>query len=179
MNLKKNFLVIFDMNGVLMSKNVRLNEFFSEVPIPTQSRTVQCLYPSIDLDLLAKFYSSHSFYIGLWTTVMEKNAKSPYKILCNLMGIDFDCFLTQENCSVGEMVGSIKTIYCIKDLRKPSLELDVELKNCVLIDDNEGKRCENQNFLLFDSSKRDIVRCIKEIDEFIGCTDENCLAKHL
>lgn len=179
MVMNDKFLVIFDMNGVLISKGTRLNEFFSETPIKTNSKTIKCCYPNKDLEILGEFYNSHSFCMGLWTTVMKRNAEPIYTILCDIIGSQFDCFLTQEQCSIGEMTGSIKTVNCIKDLRKPSELLNIPVKNCLLIDDCEGKRYENQNFLLFDSNERDLIRVIKYIDQFLVCTDADCIAKRI
>lgn len=176
---QKKFLIIFDMNGVLLSKGSPLNEYFSPNPIATSSNTIPIIHPSIDLEILGEFYSTHSFYMGIWTTAKMRNASSPFRILCDLMGVELDCFLTQENCSVGEMTGSIKTIYCIKDLRKPCELLNVKLENCMLFDDSEGKRCGNQNLKLFASDRRSILEAIKTIDEFICCNDGNCIAKRL
>ena len=179
MSVEEKFLVIFDMNGVLMSKNMQLNRNFSETPIKTQSKTVSIIHPNIDLNLLSQFYSTHKFKMGIWTTVMFKNAESPFKILSEIIGNELDCFLTQEDCSEGEMNENIKTKNCIKDLRKPAEILKIAIKNCILIDDSKGKRCEDQNFILFDPEKRDMLRVIETIDKFIGCKNKTCLAKSL
>ena len=175
----KKFLIVFDMNGVLMSRNERLNQFFSEKPIAIESYTIHSVFPNIDLDVLSKFYLSHSFYIGLWTTCMKKNGTPVLLILEDILQFKFDFFMTQEDCSIGEMTGNIKTKRCIKDLRKPSRMLGVEVKNSLLVDDSIGKRCEDQNVFIFNSEERDIIRAIKEIDKFICCTDMNCIAKTL
>lgn len=179
MSTNEQFLVIFDMNGVLLTKDTQWSPYFDEKAVSTQSRTVSLFHPNIDLETLAKFYKTHSFKIGMWTTVTHRNAKSPYLHLTRILGFDFDCFFTQEDCSLGEMVGNIKTPYCVKDLRKPASFLGISTDNCLLVDDSEAKRFGTQNHFLFNSFERDMLRCIKAIDKFIGCEDCGCIAKTL
>lgn len=176
---EKKHVVVFDMNGVLFSKSAQPHEGFQEQPVPVHCSTVRAIHPSTDLAYLKDFFDTHSFYKVAWTTMMRHNAEGVLSKITALFGLDFDRLLTQEDCLPGEMVGNIKTPFCVKDLSVPSAEFKVDISNCLLVDDSPGKRCGEQNFHLYGKTERPLISALKYIDGFIGCRNENCFVHAL
>lgn len=178
MNVKeKKYAIVFDMNGVLFSKNECINDNFEESPILTGSRTSKIIYLNASLRILSLFFESHSFYKIAWTTMMKKNCECIFDQLKSDFNCYFDKLYSQEDCKEGIMTGNIKTKFCIKDLRVPAENFALKIENCLLIDDSCGKNVEGQNFYHFGKGKNAMIEVLKYIDKFIKCEDENCLVK--
>lgn len=175
----KKHVVVFDMNGVLFSKDAQLHKGFQDHPVPVRCSTVRAIHPSTDLVYLKDFFDSHNFYKVAWTTMMKHNARGVLNKIEALFGLEFDELLTQEDCLLGEMVDNIKTRFCVKDLTIPSTKFSVDISNCLLIDDSPGKRCGTQNFYLYGKMNSPLIAALKYVDDFIGCRDKDCFVRAL
>lgn len=180
MSNDKKYAVVFDMNGVLFSKNEPGNDDFEIKHVSCFGGRPLKLFLNKNLNCLARYFNTHnSFHKIVWTNMMHKNCHPVYLELVNKYGLPFEYLYSQENCKTGKMVGNIKTIFCIKDLTVPAFDLNVKPENCILIDDSIGKSVSGQNFFHFGQNENSMIEALKRIDEFINCENENCFIKYL
>lgn len=173
------YIVVFDMNGVLLSKDVNNSGNFDSNFV----RIRKCdgfsinIYLNIHLDILSLYLKTHNFKKVLWTTMMRKNCDNVIKYLEERINVTFDKTYTQENCLEGKIVGNIKTKYCIKNLEQPVLEFKTKVENCLLIDDSLHKRHNDQHIYCFEHNSNAMIDALRYIDNFIGCKNQNCIMR--
>lgn len=173
-----NFLVVLDINGTLIKRIYQYDKKSTDntQSLPTSFNIIggYRVYYRQNLCELSKFLNSFSnINYVFWSTMNQKNVYMHVKSLEQFGFKKYIGYYDTSHCKIGKEKGNIRAEKWVKDLKVVSNAHNIELDNCILVDDDPLKSTSTNNFIHIktynlEKDDNELLNLIDKIKEFMS-----------